>query len=417
MGSPKKIFDILPPKEAVEPEKLFRPIQPQKRREVRFGGRVPKKMRVSPRLFVGGALLLLLLLLGFGTAIKLLEVRVYIWPVQEKWDFQEKVWVSPRVNGINLEAKIIPGRILNDIQEWSQQFTASGKTTVELKAQGTIRVYNKYHLPQTLVATTRFLSADGKLFRSKNRIVIPSGGYQDVEVEAAEPGESYNIEPTTFSVPGLAGSPRYTLVYGESSQPMTGGKVAEALQVTGEDIEKAKKSVEESLRLEGRKKIQTKISSDEILLEEAFLQEVGDISSIVKPGTEVEYFNVQGSSRLRAMVFKKSDMEQFAKSFLKNNLPEGKEFDEKSLAIKVSFEDIDWEAENMKVILSISANFYPTINLEDIKLGLSGKSIQDGITFLKGQPVIDRSKIEFWPLSIGKIPKDLEKINIILKLD
>ena len=42
------------------------------------------------------------------------------------------------------------------------------------KAQGTLTIYNAYSsAPQTLVATTRFVTPDGKIFRLTNEVTVP----------------------------------------------------------------------------------------------------------------------------------------------------------------------------------------------------------------------------------------------------
>ena len=110
----------------------------------------------------------------------------------------------------------IQGEVLEAEKEVSQNFTAHGKKLKSTKAHGTMRIYNNYSTAaQTLVATTRFISNEGKLFRTKERVVIPGGYYEggklaagfiDIEVIADQPGEDYNIDPSTFSIPGFVGT-------------------------------------------------------------------------------------------------------------------------------------------------------------------------------------------------------------------
>jgi len=61
-----------------------------------------------------------------------------------------------------------------------------------------------------------------------------------VDVVAAAPGEKYNIEPSTFSVPGLAGTPQYAFITAQSFEKFTGGSNEIVPQVTKEDLEMPK---------------------------------------------------------------------------------------------------------------------------------------------------------------------------------
>lgn len=57
----------------------------------------------------------------------------------------------------------------------TQLFPATGQNAnVNSKAQGTITIYNDYSAaPQELVATTRFVTPDGKIFRIVNTVTVP----------------------------------------------------------------------------------------------------------------------------------------------------------------------------------------------------------------------------------------------------
>lgn len=413
----KKILDIFPPKEGISIQDVLS--RPGAGKEIRvvLKNKLPSRPAISRK--TAGVFLAFILVgvIGFGLYLKLLEARIDIWPVIEKWDFKEEVRVSASVSSLDLDSKTIPGKIIEDIQELSQQFDATGKAANEEKARGIIRVYNKFNLPQILIAKTRFLSSDGKLFRSEERVSISSGGYSDVSVEAAEAGEDYNIEPTKFSVPGLAGSSRYTAVYGESLAPMAGGQTSEAPQVTDGDIEKAKESLRNTLFQGGAQKIRYKLTDDTILFDGALLQEEGDIASLVESGAQLAYFNVRGSLKSRALVFQKKDLEQLVRDFLAARVPEGKSYDQKSLTIQFVLKDVDWEAKRMIMEVSFSSNLYSIIDLDDTKNAVLGKKFQEAQSIIEGDSRVNRAKIEFWPLPATKIPRNAEKVKTTIRLD
>jgi hypothetical protein len=420
----KKIFDIVPPKEA---ERIKAVILPSSQTEERREKKEEKKRRFLfsgdrfPKKGIGFfAVVVFMFLLVFGVYSRFREARVAIHPVLEQWNLQEEIVASPIFSDIDISAKTIPGFLIESQKELSQQFQATGKTTKEAKAQGVIRVYNKYQLPQVLVANTRFLSDGGKLFRSKSRIVVPAGGFQDVPVEAAEPGESFNIGPSTFSIPGLAGTPRYTMVYGESKAPMTGGSLSETSEVTEDDIQKAKDSLSATLLQEGKKDLLAKIQEkggDMVLLEGAFSQELEGPESLVNKGAQVAYFQVKGNVHSKALVIQRKTLEEFWKQASVWQLPEGKVVAPNTLKIEFSLKSIDWEQKRLTIQSSASVSVYTKLDLENFRDRLRGMSPKQGREFLKGFPAIEKADVKIWPLPIGNIPTDTNKVKMLLLLD
>ena len=110
----------------------------------------------------------------------------------------------------------------------SQAVSATGSKTVSEAASGTITIYNAQSKVQKLVTKTRFATASGLVFRIHSAISVPAGtadkpGSVSAKVYADQPGDSYNVGPSSFTLPGLAGTPQAALVYAKSTEAMTGG--------------------------------------------------------------------------------------------------------------------------------------------------------------------------------------------------
>jgi len=111
-----------------------------------------------------------------------------------------------------------------------------------MKASGTIIVFNEYSSDsQLLIASTRFLSSNGKIFRTTKNIYVPGTktendeiipGSIDVEVLADYWGDEYNIGSSDFTISGFKGTAKYTDFYGKSNTAMSGGS-----SETKEDVE------------------------------------------------------------------------------------------------------------------------------------------------------------------------------------
>jgi hypothetical protein len=100
---------------------------------------------------------------------------------------------------------------------------------VETRAHGTITIANETSAPVRLIKNTRFESATGLVFRIPDSVTVPAkkgtvSGSITTTVTADQPGDTYNIAPGRFSVPGLKGSADlYTHVYATSASVFVGG--------------------------------------------------------------------------------------------------------------------------------------------------------------------------------------------------
>jgi len=156
------------------------------------------------------------------------------------------VTVTPRSHAITFdqstefiaypEASAATGTLTYSVQtielDDSEVIPAQGGTThVETKASGTITIYNSFSTsPVRLVATTRFETPDGLIFRTPNDVVVPgkkgtTPGKVNVTVIADQAGEQFNIAPgIKFTVPGLkTNAPMYAGVTAEVAGQFAGG--------------------------------------------------------------------------------------------------------------------------------------------------------------------------------------------------
>jgi len=103
------------------------------------------------------------------------------------------------------------------------------------KASGIITAFNEYGSePQLLIASTRFLSSNGKIFRTTKDVYVPGAQLNDdeiipssidVEVMADYLGAEYNISPSDFTIPGFKGTVKYESLYGKSNTAISGGSM------------------------------------------------------------------------------------------------------------------------------------------------------------------------------------------------
>lgn len=410
----KKIFDIFPPEKITE----------GKIKKVEPSIKVVKK-----GIFKKGLIFAFLFFILFGIIgyFALAKVEVEIWPETEILNFEKKITADIETFQVDYSKGIIPATAFEVEENASQEFPSSGK--VEKKAEGTIRVYNNYHLLVTLRSGTRFQPPLEEVlyFCSPQKIVIQAKSYVDVRVIACRPGEGekYNIRPSKFSVPGLQGTDLFFYIYGESFQSMEGGGTIS--QVTEDDLERAKNILNEQLFTKLSESLgnilQTealrlnKDPTDFILLENAIQKEVLETSPGAEVGAEVPSFDLQVRVRADALVFKKSDLKNFAKEFILTQIPKDKKLKEESLNIDPKVESIDLELGKIVLNLKFSAIIYSDLNFTLLKESLKGKSLEESKIILENQGEIIRVRITAWPFWVKEVPQDVKKIELKINID
>jgi len=420
----KKFYDIIPPKEIspLEDNKINK----EEEKEELIEPVLKKKSHFLRNLIFFVFVLTSLGLVGFFFFSK---TEIEIWPKTDILSFEETIIIDLEAFAVDFDNNIISGQVLEDQKTISKQYSTSGRTTKEETAKGTIRVYNSYSTsPRTLIPS-RFVSSDGKLFWSTKRITIPGAkrennrlvaGEIDVKVEAAEPGEEYNIGPTTFALPALAGTNLYTTIYAKSFSPITGGFEGEVSQVSQSDLNGAENDLSEDLKGQGRDSLKAKTSEDFILLDQAIFQEIKDIRSSEKVEAEVESFNLEAELDSKAIIFKRSDIENLIKSHIDLAIEENKRLQNESLEINYSLKEIDFESGTMILDLAVKARVYSDIDLDQIKRAILGRPVSEAQIFLDNFSELTKSEIKSWSF-LGvlkrKIPEDINKIELKLNLD
>jgi len=119
----------------------------------------------------------------------------------------------------------------------------------------------------------------------------------------------------------------------------------------------------------------------------------------------------------QALVFKTEDAENFARDFILSQIPEDKQIYQESLKITYSLENVNLELAKVTLSLQMQSKIYSDIDAENLKKGLSRKSLTETKLFLEDQPQITQVLVKFWPFWVKKVPEDIEKIKIKLNLD
>lgn len=420
MSTPRKLIDIYPPKKKPSfktPAFLeqARPSIPGKKEPV-LAQKKERRGGIKRKLFLF-VVLSLLFVAGLSHFV-FQKVEVVLWPETEIFSFEEKINIDPQAKTMDLAQKVLSGQVFDEEKSVSGEFSSTEKITKESYAKGIIRVYNNYQSSQTMVAKTRFQPPLEKVlyFRATKKIIVAPKTYVDVEVIADAPGQEYNIEPATFSVPGLAGRPQYYSIYGKSFAPMTGGYLGEIKTVSEQDLLDAQEALLEQIEKETAASLKNKISQDYILAAGAVFQEIIEATGTLA-GTETDKFTYRVKAKSKAIALKKAEVEKFVTAFIENKLQNtGKKIQPASLKIEYSDASLSKETGRLSLTLKISATTYKDINKQELEKSLTGKSLKEAQLAIEEMSDIVKFKIRAFPFWIKVIPAP-PKVEIRLNID
>lgn len=300
---------------------------------------------------------------------------------------------------------------------------ASGQVQVSDKATGKIIVYNDYSTDaQKLVKTTRFQTADGKIFRTPTDITIPGKhtengtdvpGSVEVTVVADIPGADYNIGLSDFTIPGLKGDPRYSTVYARSKTAMSGGLVGMKASVSDADLATAKNTLEEGIKADLLQQARAQVPADYIL----FPNLVTITYDLLPTGSSTDTTASVGErGNFSGVMFKKADLATFlAAQKIQNvagpvTLPDVSGLD----AIFTSAATPELlQADSVTFMITGSTTVEWVTDEKSLAGDLAGKAKSDLDTVLKAYPSIQSASAVVRPFWKSSFPNDPAKIKIV----
>lgn len=381
----------------------------------------PRRRRSVPRrkwIVVG--IILALAIPSYWVAFSVLP-RATITIVTQKKDWVFNNFVTIEKNGS------VPSSIMLEKKNAQMTFPALGKKVVSNKAVGTITVYNAYSSEsQQLVATTRFMTDDGKIVRLAKNVIIPGAKIDggkitpssiEADIVADKPGPAYNIPATQhLSIPGFKGTAKYAGFYGDIAKAMTGGFTGEAAYPTDDDVKNAKIKIADVLKGTLVSAIRTKAGKDYKLVDGA--------TSITLTKTEVNpqvnaknEFSVFAEAEIKALVFKESDLIGYFTGKMKADEDFGSDYSFKTTNVAYDIPKVDFAAGKMTLPVDFKGVAELPLDLEQVRTLVMGKSREELKAALFTIPGIGSAEVSLWPMYISRVPKNPspEKLTITLE--
>ena len=339
---------------------------------------------------------------------------------QSPWNYQANFVADKSATTINPTGNVIPAQIFTSTKNITEMFPASSISNVSEKAQGTITIYNDYNsTPQELVATTRFLTPDGKLFRLVNTVTVPgatvvNGVITPSSISAAivadQPGPDYNVGPVVrLTIPGFQkDSGRYNGFYGAIASSTSGGYTGKKSVPTLADINAAKASTTAILQAGLASGFTTNYPNNFKILDGATTYQISKL--LVNTSTDSNgNFSVFGEAAMEAVGFDEGALKTYLLS-LAQSQQSNSVFS--SIAMSYSSVQANFTAGQVHFSLNAQGELEPAFSASDFTNSITGKSISDARSIILALPDLQDGKISVWPLWLWSIPSDPGKVHV-----
>lgn len=315
----------------------------------------------------------------------------------------------------------LPFQVITAQKTASQSIKSSGTKSVQSSASGTVTIYNTQSKTQKLVANTRFATSAGLIFRIRNTVIVPAGstskpGTISAKIYADKPGDTYNVGPTSFTVPGFAGTPQASRVYARSTSAMTGGASGTIPVVDAAEETQARQTLSASLSADLLANIQAQVPKGYVLLKGASATTIENAH--ITPSATTGMADIKETATVTAVVFPNESLA----SAIASSVP-SIEYQGEPLSLK-STDTLEFVAEtalpnadtkSFTFTLAGNAPLVYTINPARIAAAIAGESRSKAEVSLTNYPEVKRAVLILRPFWRQSFPEDPAGISIVVQ--
>lgn len=408
------------------------------------------------RKFLGFILALSLGLFLVITYIALPGATVYVKPKFDNIEYTVNITLADKRKNQTLlsqnEPHVIASEEIMTVTKQTKVFNTTSKRFDGVNAQGFITIINDSEDDWPLKKETRFQTDEGLVFRIKEGVFVPGKtvdeegnevrGTYTAAVEADEfdiydhpIGERGNIGPSKFIIPGLS-EYNQKLLWGESTQPMEGGITRFQRVVMEEDIEAAKKQIEDNLTLMAREDLTTHIeemnrlnhTNLQLLDDSRYLQtELQELRiSDDLEGSLRDKFEIFAQIEAKGVAYDFDQLFEILKKELKTRTHPDMQIREDSIRPEsISFEPVseDEVLGQIKITATIKGiqEYVIDSSLQaglrfsnKVKERIVGLTVEEAESYVGNLPEVDEVEIKLWPIWVSKIPRIADNIEVKL---
>lgn len=383
-------------------------------------------------------------LLFFFVVFRLLpSAEVIVKPRQE--NVTQTVNVFLVQSGAQLPAsrvRMLPLRTIEIRDQRSLTFDQISKQFVGTAATVDLKITNASSEQFSLKKGTRFQNQAGMVFRTLGPVSIPAKGSAVIRAKADDVdaydqiiGKRGNVPPgVEWQIPGLDDAARQ-LVTAVNPKSASGGSTAYRTVLTAEDLDIAKKRLEQELLANAKKLVDERI---ELLNGErpelgVRLLRYGELTKLTYTGfviptqfvgQEVASVPVEGGIVYVANAYDANSILGFLKTELVSHVREGKrllsdQLSDESLVVHViNYEDdLSW----IKLTVDLSATEEYVLDpltpdgalfAKRVRDQVAGLTIEEALRIVRNMPEVETAAVSMWPPWGGKLPQIPAHISV-----
>ena len=354
------------------------------------------------------------ILLSFISYFLFASVTITIIPDQERINNNMIIDIYDKDNEDIIDGDKIAGVVKKTSMDLTESYEATGEDVIGEEVAGEVTIYNYYTKNQPLVATTRLMSPEGKVYRIEETVNVPAGGEVVVRVYADEPSINMEIGSTKFTIPGLWAGIQ-DKIYGESKSKIEYSQKVDKF-VTQADIDNAIRDLKQQLVQKAKAEINKKYKDYSQVIysidDNTVFTEIE-----AERGDEIDEFDATITANIVAVAFDDTAAANLAEKKFISTLSAEKELNEFNRSnIIYTLDTFDYK----EGTASINATFEGKVSLDsksdvinkDDILGLNKDQLD---AYLLGKEDISGYDIKFFPSFIKRVPDIPDKIIIKTK--
>lgn len=311
----------------------------------------------------------------------------------------------------------LPYEIVTAQKIASQSAKSTGTRSVSSSASGSITIYNTQSKAQKLITNTRFATTGGLIFRIHAPVTVPAGspekpGSVIAKVYADKPGDSYNVGPTSFTIPGFAGTAQESKVYARSSSALAGGAAGEVPVIDAAVEQQAQNALIQALGPELEASLKEQIPSGYLLLPGAATTTYTTLAAT--PSSTTGMVDVKEQGTITAIVFPNAAL---AKAVATSVSGLGYQNEPVTLLpgsdLRLSAPALPSpDATSFSFTLTGTASLVYTVDPMRIATTIAGKTRSAGEVALTNYPEIKRAVLILRPFWRQTFPQDPSAISV-----
>jgi hypothetical protein len=321
---------------------------------------------------------------------------------------ERPILADPGAAAVDLQAGILPGRLLQTTQSWQSDVATTGLVEVpQASARGNVIFANLLDQPLTIPAGTRVRTSDGSnlVYQTVADVALAGavGSTAETEVVAIEPGPQWNVNANLVNE--VEGS-LSVQVEVRNIEPISGGDMRQATAVTEEDKARLRAQAVQFLlsvaasEMEGQLTPKEFLTRDSLrivnLLSETYSHEVGEQTSRLELSLRADIAGTAVDTTAA------SDLANYA---LGQQISPG--FELVPASIRFESGNITGVDEAGRVSFSMIAEgvLARTLRAHEVVAAVAGQELDTAVIYLNEQlPLREPPTVDIWPVWFERIP-------------